>query len=884
MPARDYVWDCLPLNSSPSIWRRIMKRSFILFTFISVISVMAIMPEPAYSQSNDDSDSLVMEEVIVTARRREERLRDVPGTVTALTEATLENAGVQRAEDFIKLVPGVTMVNAAETGDTQVNIRGINGARDAENSFAYILDGVLYSNPAAFNREYTDLKQIEVFKGPQGAIYGRNAAAGAIIVTTTTPDNERTSSGVVSYASDSTYLIKGSTSGAFVEDEVYYRFSGDWRKTDGYYRNSFQNNEPIVDAYEGYNLNGRLIWDRGENLVVDMKIRYGEVDASSITFNSTFNLPIFAAALSNPPAYQDVNDFDFLFTPNIVSDNDQKSFEFSTKVDYQMDGVTLTAWGLYSDIKNDLISDGTSAAFGFYNVDPVCQQTVTDLNAAGQQLLAPQFLGLTPVGVIFDPNGSFLGAYTPTTCDGIQEQLRNQKDFSLEFRLASDTDSKLQWMAGVYFLDIDREVGVSLNKDSGNTPIRGLYQPEPGPNSTASLTHDQFDSRVYAIFGQIEYDVNDSLELSLALRYDSEKRKVSSLVPVDARQSYIDLNFDGVFDDPLNPALSSLINPTGIIPDKEETFSELQPKIAIRWDANESTSLFASWGVGFKAGGFNNSGSAATVGIFINGFINCFNPLGACYADDLGVPMPLIGDEFDKETSSAFEVGFNSNLMGGRLRLNGAAYYTEVDDMQFFEFFVGTFGLLRVVSNLDKVEISGVELGATWIATDHLQFYAGGNWLDSEIKSNSSRPDTVGNKAPYTPDYTVNIGGEFDFPISDSLSFFTRIDARFIGKTWFHTVQEGQRPTIFMPLFGLGFGPDAAGLGIAEYSNARRDAYSIVDLRVGIRGENWTLTGFAMNLTDEKYLEEVIPAPEFGGSFNHPGAQSRYGVEVSFRY
>ncbi|MCH7506339.1 MAG: TonB-dependent receptor [Proteobacteria bacterium] len=859
-----------------------MKRSIIVLTFLSIASVTTFWSEPVYSQSSDDSDRFIIEEVIVTARRRAESLRDVPGTVTALTTATLESAGVQRAEDFIKLVPGVTMVNAAETGDTQVNIRGINGARDAENSFAYILDGVLYSNPAAFNREYTDLTQIEVFKGPQGAIYGRNAAAGAIIVSTSMPGNERTTGGTLSYAGDSSFLIKGSTSGALIEDEVFFRFSGDWRKSDGYYRNEFQNNSPIVDTYDGYNLRARFVWKQSDNLVVDMKIRYGEVDASSIAFNSTFNLPVFADALSNPPAFQDVNDFDFLFTPNIVSDNDQKTFEFSTKADYDMDGMTLTVWGLYSDIKNDLISDGTSAAFGFYNGDAACQDSVTELNAAGQQLLPPQFIGTSPVGVIFDPNGSFLGAYTPTTCDGIQEQIRSQKDFSVELRLASDTDSDLQWMAGVYFLDIDREVGISLNKDSGNTPIRGLYQPEPGPNSTASLTHDQFDSRVFAIFGQLEYDVKDDLELSVALRYDNEKRKVSSLVPFDARQSFIDLNFDGVFDDPLNPALSSLINPTGIIADNQETYSELEPKVAIRWDATENTSIFGSWGVGFKAGGFNNSGSAATIGIFINGFIN--GAIGVNFADDLGVPLPVINDQFDKETSSAFEVGFNSSLFDGRLRLNAAAYYTEVTDMQFFEFFVGTFGLLRVVSNLDKVEISGVELGATVHVNDHLRFYGGANFVDSEIKANSSRPDTVGNESPYTPEYTINIGGDVDFPITSDLSFIARVDARFVGKTWFHTVQEGVRPTIFMPLFELGFGAGAGALGIADFSNARRDAYATVDLRAGIQADKWTLTGFVMNLTDEKFLEEVIPAPEFGGSFDHPGTQRRYGVELQFRF
>ena len=115
----------------------------------------------------------------------------------------------------------------------------------------------------------------------------------------------------------------------------------------------------------------------------------------------------------------------------------------------------------------------TDAAFGFYAPDAVCQDTVTALS--GQiDLLAPQFIGATPNGVINDPNGSFLGAYTPTTCDGLQEQVRSQEDVSLELRIASADDRRLRWMAGVYFLDIDREVGVSLNADSGAPPIRGL--------------------------------------------------------------------------------------------------------------------------------------------------------------------------------------------------------------------------------------------------------------------------------------------------------------------------------------------------------------------------------------------------------------------------
>lgn len=863
-----------------------MKRSLLPGTSTALLAVTVAglsAPQALQAQQNrsDGSSAFALEEIIVTARRRAESLQDVPGTVTALTAGDIESAGIQRVEDFISLTPGVTIVDAAEVGDTQVNIRGINGARDAENSFAYVVDGVLYTNPAAFNREYTNLQQIEIFKGPQGAIYGRSAAAGAVIVTTRQPGNEAEFKGRASAAEDDTYTALLSYSGPIVQDELAFSLSADWRESDGFYRNSFQNGAPIVDTYEGYNVNARLVWNVSDALNIDSKLRYGEVDASSIVFNSIFHLPVFAAATNTPDAFKDSNDGDFVFQPNIVSDNDQEAIEFSSKFEYETEWGTWTGWALYSDIQNDLMSDGTSAAFGFFNTDPQCQQSVLDLNAAGVQLPSPQFIGTSPVGVIFDPNGSFLGAYTPTTCDGIQEQLRDQEDISFELRLASSADQALRWMAGAYFLTIDRQVGVSLNRDSGNPPVRGLLQ-VGGPNSTASLVFDDFDTQVFSVFGQLEYDLTEATEVSLALRYDNEDREVSSLVPTNVTQQVIDLNFDGVFDDPLNPGLSSLINPNGVIPDQQRTFRELQPKVSFGWDATENTRLFASWGVGFKAGGFNNSGSAATVNIFNNSFIN--GGIGINFADDLGVPLPIIRDDYEKETSSAFEAGFKANLLGDRLRLNGAAYYTQVDDMQFFEFFVGTFGLLRVVSNIDEVDILGLELGADFRATDKLRLYAGANYVDSEINANSSRPDTVGNESPYTPEYTVNIGADMNWPLAEGRNLFARVDAQFIGETWFHTVQEGQRPTIFMPLFELGFGAGAGQLGIADFSNAQRDAYATVDLRVGVEGENWSLTAFARNLTDEDYLEEVIPAPEFGGTFDHPGRLRRIGLEIGFQF
>ena len=863
----------------------IRNKCFMSVSFIA-LSVSGISGVSAQNQSNaqasNDTDT-TFEEIVVTARRRAESLRDVPGTVTAITESTIQDAGIERAEDFISLTAGVSLVDAAEVGDTQVSIRGINGSRDAENSFAFIIDGVLYTNPAAFNREFTNLRQIEIFKGPQGAIYGRNAAAGAIIVTTNRPADEFQIQGEASYGNNDSFDGRVTLQGPLVEDVLSFSLGADYRSTDGFFRNSFQDDAPIVDAFEGYNVDGRLVWTPNDALEVDIKSRYGEVDASSIVFNTSFNLPNFAAAANAPLANEDVNDHQFDFLPNIVSDNDQQAFEFSTKFDYDFGGPTLTGWFLFSDIDNNLIADGTSAAFGFFNNDPVCQQTTADLNAAGVVLPDPQILGQSPVGIIFTPDfsGSFFGGFTPTTCDGIQEQVRDQRDISLELRLASDDSGDFRWSVGAYYLDIDRQVGVSLNRDSGQEPIRGLLQLS-GPNQTQALVFDDFDSRVYAIFGQAEYDVTDDVELSVALRYDNERRNVSSLVPTDAVSQVVDLNFDGIFNDPLNPGLSDLINPNGFIPDQQETFDELQPKISLTWDVSDTTTLFASWGVGFKAGGFNNSGSAATVDIFINGFIN-----GAVdnFADDLGITLPTISDRFDEETSSAFEVGFKSRLFDNRLTLEGAAYYTDVTDQQFFEFFVGTFGLLRVVSNIDEVEIYGFELAANAQLTDWLNVYGNFALTESEIQANSARPDTVGNTAPYTPDYTANFGAQIEFPVNDDIGFQTRADLRIVGPTFFHTQQEGDTATIFQPLFAQSiFGPDSGGLGVANFGNAQRDTFATLDVRLGFKGENWGIFGFARNLTNTDFLEEVIPAIEFGGAFIAPGNRRSYGVEVSFNF
>jgi iron complex outermembrane receptor protein len=825
-------------------------------------SIMAVLaaPLPLWAQG-------VLEEIIVTARQREETLQDVPVTVTAFTQNDIERAGIERAEDFIALTPGVSIVDAAEVGDAQVNIRGINGARDAENSFALIIDGILHTNPSALNREYSDLAQIEILKGPQGAIYGRNAAAGAIIITTQEPGDEFEASIKVSGAEDSTYYTSVTAGGPLVADKSYYRINANWRESDGYYTNSFLNAD-VVDDFKNYNVNGRLMFNLSDTTTLDVKARMGEVDAASISFNAAFALPTFAAVLGpvfDPlfgagfaaKFYEDVNDHNFVFQPNIDPQNDQKTFELSAKLDMELSFADLTAWALFSDVDQSFSADGTSGAFGFFNTEPNCINTSTSLAVAGVTLPAPQVLA--PAGSGFE----IFGPYTPVSCDGTQFQVRDQNDISMEVRLTSNNDEALRWSAGVYYLNISRQVGVNTGLDLGQGVTPALFVPQTGSNPTEQVVNDDFDSNVFAVFGQLAYDINDDVEVSVALRYDEERRRVKSLVPIGPTTQYIDFNpADGFTGGaPLNPALNPAINPSGVIAPQNETFDQLEPKISLTWDLNDDWTLFGSWGIGFKSGGFNSQGSNATIDLFFN--------------QALGTSLQ-IDDQFAKETSSSFELGFKSKLMDGRLNFEGAVYQIDVDDMQFFEFFVGPFGLLRIVTNIDEVSISGLELAANALVTENFNLSAGVAFTDSNIDRNALRPQTAGNKSPYTPEWTANIAGNLDFPITADMDFITSVTVSAVGPTWFHTMQDDDNVT----LNELSF----PGLGTANYARTERDTYTTIDLRLGLQGERWSLVAFAKNITDEEYLEEAIPAPEFGGSFIHPGSLRRAGLEFSYNF
>jgi len=839
---------------------KMATRTLLLFTAFSMLPV---------ATATAQDGTFAIEEIVVTARKRNENLRDVPIAITAFTEETIRRAGIERPADFISLMPNVTIVDTANVGDTQVSIRGIVSTRDAESTFAYVVDGILSTNPNSFNEELLDVQQIEVLKGPQGALYGRNAVAGAVLVTTREPgeefDGEVRIGGGSNSLSQASLRLAGPL-GANTRGKIV----ASYREFDGVYSNIFENAPTGVDYVEDTTVKGRLIFNTGDKMTWDLRAGFSEVEGGAINFNAAFAIPAFNAIGTS--YFDDVNDHEFTFAFNVPGENQQETTEFAIKADYETDSGDWTFIAAFNDLEEYLLSDGTSAAFYGYELTAACQADRAIYNS----FTTPQYYGdvldpflVLPDGAANDFMGIY-GPYHPISCDGYQYQERNQTDSSIEIRFTSPQDQSMRWIAGIYATEIDREVVVAYGADTGAGFLRQPYIDPTGPNPTDLLFWDEFDTSVIAAFGEVSFDVGESSEISIALRWDQEERKVSNQVP-DVLASGLNIHtYDEMFVlQPINPALSA--NPGGI-PDRSRTFDQIQPKVSWRWSATDAINVYASWGIGFRSGGFNSLGSEDLLNLWYNTGFG-----GAGDFVDAGL---TISDEYDKEVSSSFELGVKTQTSDNRFQLNAAVFSTDVDDNQFFEFFAGPFGIMRVVTTIDELTISGFEADFNLVASENVSFYGGIGFLDSKIEKNTNRPLSVGNDVPQAPDETYNLGAQLDFPMGGNMNFFARVDLQHVGEMWFHAIQGEPTPTIWQSFTNLDFLGDRSN----DFSKTKRDAYDTVNLRLGLEGEKWSATIWGRNITDEDYLEEIIPSIEFGGSFIHPARTATYGADFSLRF
>ncbi len=427
---------------------------------------------------------LELEEILVTARRRDETAQASPVAVTAFNAQMLEQAGIERVEDFIQLTPNVTLATSQGIGTSFLSIRGQTQVRNGEAPVAVLVDGVLQFSGIQLRQEMFDVESIEVVKGPQGAIYGRNATGGAIIINTKKPGNESEGYVEAGFGDGDEYSVEASVSGALLPDRLYGRLSGKYIDRDGYLQNIARNQED--DPFEDTTVRGRLIWEASEDLTIDFRANAQQHKGRGIGFQyQAVDLAedgITAIGFGTDTGPVDANNVQPIRSNN-PDLGERDMYDVAIKIDYETAIGTLVATTSYTDIEEWADSD----QFPYTNAR------------------SPAALG---------------------GLDGTQTGFFDLQAVSQELRFSSPGDQPVRWEIGAYYLDWERFISLSTGVDTGDGILRVERRPITGPvNPSTSFLADDNDNTAWAVFGQLNWDISDQLEASAALRYDEEERE-----------------------------------------------------------------------------------------------------------------------------------------------------------------------------------------------------------------------------------------------------------------------------------------------------------------------------------------------------------------------
>ena len=291
-----------------------------------------VTASPASSTPADSDNG----EILVTARKRSESLVNVPEAVTAFSEQKIQQAGIRTLRDFADLTPNLQVTTGQSSTQPQITIRGLAEATGGEAPVAVVIDGVQVSQPAFILQDYGDVQQVEILRGPQGSLYGRNAIGGAINITTRQPTNDLSGRIKLDYGNANTALVDGQLSGAIVADKILFSVTGAYQRTDGQIKNVYLDKR--ADFGHKLFLHGRLIFNLSDNLKLDLRGDYGHDRLGSLS-----------AEIVTTDQVDD-------FKPGFLQDSkqviDQRTiYDMSAKLDYTGSYLTLTSITGYSHVR-----------------------------------------------------------------------------------------------------------------------------------------------------------------------------------------------------------------------------------------------------------------------------------------------------------------------------------------------------------------------------------------------------------------------------------------------------------------------------------------------------------------------------------------------------
>jgi iron complex outermembrane recepter protein len=857
--------------------------------------------------------SLALEEVVVTAQKRAEDSQDVPISITALSETDLERRGVLNAGDLISTMPNMTGYEApGSRANLSVNMRGVGGGSASNLSndpaAALYIDGVYLGKQVASSLDVADLQRVEVLRGPQGTLYGRNATAGAVNFITQKPTGEFGGKFTGELGSDSLWGVKGTvytgTLGSVGEGmgALSGSFGAMIRQRDELYDNTNPNLDDFDDLdRKAYRI--ALRWEVNEQLSIDYAYDHSELNEKGtpqfmVGFTPLAIDPATGAQTSRTQILQDVyigqiggglaqmNQFapqfglspdstadryvnssqDTLDLYNNLNDGDRPgraSSDVNTFSKDESEGHNLTASLTFDDL-------GFLGSVEFKSITgyrTLTNQNVGDLDGTdntvvpgGAGAVNDQTLGLLTrmygeeLGLFgaMAANPSLIPALTPQYNE-VQQSTAQMWQYIDEFGGAFynqdatiDYDQFSQELQMVGSADnVEYAVGLYYFSDSGeNRSIRFAAQPIGGKEA---VNYDN-ETEAWALYGQTTIRpemFDDKLALTLGYRYTEEKKEVKYLYQW-AGSVLLPGPVPGTFR--TNPDYTGELMPKpGQYQEKfDDDFDNNSGTVTVAYDVGENTNAYLRWATGYRSGGFNGE---------------------------------LFNNPYKEETIESWELGVKSDVIPGVLRVNGALFTYTYDDQQVSEISVSESGQTSSsTGNAGKSERWGAELETQWLPTDDLMIsltYSHMNgdfdkYATLEGANTSINTDNLARRT--SPDNMASGIVDWVFWRTDWAEFIAHTEVFWQSKGYSAALWSGTysgEPYVF---------PDV-----------EVEERTVVNMRLGMEGVqvgNGTLRAgiWARNLFDESYNTFGINFASLGPITNQYGTEATFGMDVTYEF
>ncbi len=814
---------------------------------VATLAFASVAPA-AWSQQ---STEVGLEEIVVTATRREANLQTIPVAVSAYSGASLADNKVFSPSDLAAAVPSFSLT-AFTPLDQELNIRGIVNTRldspSSDPSVGTFVDGVYIGRTGDYNFDFFDLERVEVIRGPQGVLLGKNVVGGALSVITASPSQQNSGELTLGGGNYKAKLLTGHVNGA-ITDALSGRVSFQYRTHAGYARDVLHDRD--LEDLDSRQLRAQLLWTPGEGWRIrgifdytdDRSNGYNSVSVAGGITNceTTYLRTNCTRPWSNARAYLGLTD------PREGMPNSVQLKNEPVRQQY----MTRTGYGFTLDVGKEMGFATFNSLTGYRSAvsDQLYSQTAMGPEALGWSV--PRWLDYTAY-----VNARY-GTRAQTSNQGaflfeLSTRERTHTDsISQEFRLTSNSDSRLDWIVGAYYKhdNVDKNDRFISENFLGSTANN---QPIPNALSTTSGQSDWYNYGTmnnYAVFGQLGYKFTDTLKLTAGLRqtWDKKGGRVSGFV-VEAGDRF----------NPNDPravvAMETLCrSPTGAVvtvpgggqclaPNRwtygegegfqtpySAAWHELTPQATLDLKISEDVYSYLTYSQGFKGGGF----------------------------DDTPSNIPQAVRPFNPEKATNYELGFKSMFFDRRVRLNADVFYMDYKDLQVAQ--TNPACLCNLTDNAASAKIKGVEAELDFMPVDSLRLSLSGSYVDAKYKNyiesaidptTGRNLDSSGNQLQRTPSTQVSAG------INYRLGMVT-FDARYSWQSQLYWATD---------------------------NITKEPAYGLLDARVSVGPEsrNWVVSVWAKNLTDKLYRANVIPF--FGDEVSQFGPPRTFGLDLTLRY